>query len=36
MEKIVPRDDRFTFLLITISGMLIVILIIYAVGKNNG
>lgn len=36
MEKIVPRDDGFTLLLLTISGVLIVILIIYAVGKNNG
>jgi hypothetical protein len=35
MEKIVPRDDGFTFLLLTIGGVLIVILIIYAVGKNN-
>ncbi|MDO9324780.1 MAG: hypothetical protein Q7T80_07455 [Methanoregula sp.] len=36
MEKIVPRDDFSTLLFLTISGVIIVILIVFAVGKNNG
>ncbi|MFA6225738.1 MAG: hypothetical protein WC620_06055 [Methanoregula sp.] len=34
IEKSVPRDDVSTFLFITISGVLIIIMIIFAVGKK--
>ncbi|MDO9034846.1 MAG: hypothetical protein Q7U51_06555 [Methanoregula sp.] len=34
IEKVVPHDDFPTFLFLTISGVLIVILIIFAVGKK--
>lgn len=36
MEKNVPRDDFPTLLFLTISGVLIVILIVFSIGKNNG
>jgi hypothetical protein len=34
IEKVVPREDFPTFLFLTISGVLIIILIIFAVGKK--
>ena len=34
IEKVVPHDDFPTFLFLTISGVLIIILIIFAVGKK--
>ncbi|MEI7857534.1 MAG: hypothetical protein WCH85_08535 [Methanomicrobiales archaeon] len=36
MEKNEPRDDFSTLLFLTISGVLIVILIVFSIGKNNG
>jgi hypothetical protein len=34
IEKVVPFDNFPTFLFLTISGVLIIILIIFAVGKK--
>jgi hypothetical protein len=34
IEKVVPRDDFSTFLFLTISAVLIIILIIFAIGKK--